>query len=61
MYMKNIIEPLIERIQNFQFSDTFEIDEEESFQIDEQVKDDDLPIDYLKNTIDNITSPNKEA
>lgn len=59
--MKNIIEPFIERIQNFQFSDTFEIDEDESYQTEEQGKDDDLSIDCLKNTIDNIASPNDEA
>lgn len=59
--MKNIIEPLIERIQNFQFTDTFEIDEDESYQTEEQGKDDDLSIDCLKNTIDNIASPNDEA
>jgi hypothetical protein len=59
--MKNIIEPLIECIQNFQFSDTFEIDEEESYQTKEQGKDDDLSIDCLNNTIDNTASPNDKA
>jgi hypothetical protein len=57
--MKNIIDPLIERIQNFQFSDTFEIDEDDSFQTEEQVKDDNLIVNHFD--VDNDNLQNDEA
>jgi hypothetical protein len=44
--MKNIFESFYERIHNFQFSDTFEMDEDESYQIEEQVIDDDFLINH---------------
>lgn len=59
--MRNIIDPLIERIHNFQFSDTFEIDEDESFQKEEQEMDDDVLISYFDIKVDYDTILSKEA
>ena len=58
--MKNIIDPLIERIKNFQFSDTFEIDDDEFLQIEESANDDDYLISVVDIDIDNDITDNKE-